>query len=152
MIAVQNIFGASVFFLSCYALCCGLVFNHLFLVIFREELHSLVQSYLDFSLLGLTDVINTKVFNYQLFQVFFHTVFKNLNERVGLVKENSSPWSCSRDCLYRGFDVFYLFINRSWSYKWFERCWRCLLECASFLINPCFSASYSKPLVAGQIT
>lgn len=67
MIAVQNIFGASVFFLSCYALCCGLVFNHLFLVIFREELHSLVQSYLDFSLLGLTDVINTKVFNYQLF-------------------------------------------------------------------------------------
>jgi len=42
-------------------LCFGLDFNHLFLVIFREELHSLVQSYLDFSLLGLADVINTKV-------------------------------------------------------------------------------------------
>jgi len=45
------------------ALCFGLKFNLLFLVIFREELHSLVQSYLDFSLLGLADVINTKVLN-----------------------------------------------------------------------------------------
>ena len=35
----------------------------LFVVICREELHSLIQSYLDFSLLGLTDVINTKVIN-----------------------------------------------------------------------------------------